>query len=93
MQKMIATSVPLISLGGRTTPAGGWLTSSSPGVGFWAVDMAAGLIANSWGGVYQRGVGCPYVSQNGKGNAKGAKTLRKARLGQHGVDVFQPDYM
>ena len=51
IQEMIATSVPLISLGGRTTPAGGWLTSSSPGVGIWAVDMAAGLIAYDWGRV------------------------------------------
>ena len=29
-----------MSLGGRTTPAGGWLTSSRPGVGVWSADGA-----------------------------------------------------
>ena len=45
MQKMVITSAPLISLGGRTTPAGGWLISSSPEVGVGTVDIAAGLMA------------------------------------------------
>ena len=33
-----------MSLGGRTTPAGGWLTSSRPRVGVRSVDTADGAM-------------------------------------------------